>query len=122
MVKLETHLKRNIFEPHPSGIGYNQRGRSRLKKKEFKMKKTKYIEKFNESLNRFKFSEINFTFKDEESYEDNLSDFMFEITGMVSGGLPNDVFTDEELEIIETNFKNIYDAKNQLTQLIESKL
>jgi len=76
------------------------------------MKKIQLFENFTKS----KTIKIN----NKDSYEDNLSNFMFELMGEFGGGLIDDYLTDKEITKIENLFKKYYDAHNELLNEIKS--
>ena len=55
------------------------------------------------------------------SYDDGLSEFMFEVAGKLGGGLPNQYFNHSELVELENIFRKIYDANVDLSNLLCKK-
>ena len=89
--------------------------------------KNKHVKSFNElnyfvSLKNSNISDVMFSFDVKEvSYEDGLSEFMFEVAGKLGGGLPNDYFNNKELTELENIFRKIYDANTDLSNLLYKK-
>ena len=86
--------------------------------------KNKHIKSFNE-LNENKnlnISNVMFSFDVKDiSYDDGLSEFMFEVAGKLGGGLPDQYFNDSELTELENIFRKIYDANTDLSNLLYKK-
>lgn len=73
----------------------------------------------NNTLNIFN---VIFSFDVKDiSYEDGLSEFMFEVAGKLGGGLPTDYFNNEELTELENIFRKIYNANTDLSNLLYKK-
>ena len=59
------------------------------------MKHLKTQQQLNEASEDLNISDVMFSFDVKEvSYEDGLSDFMFEAAGKLGGGLPTDYFSE----------------------------
>jgi hypothetical protein len=67
-------------------------------------------------------SDVMFSFDVKDiSYDDGLSEFMFEVAGKLGGGLPNQYFNHSELVELENIFRKIYDANVDLSNLLYKK-
>lgn len=76
--------------------------------------KIKSFEKFNENLN------INLNIDTKNlNYEDALSEFMFDVSSSLGGGL--EYFTNDDFKKLENIFKKIYDVNIDLFNLLDSK-
>ena len=64
----------------------------------------------------------NKTFDIKKSYDDGLSDFVFDAASEIGGGLPQEYFNVDELIELEIIFRMLYDANIKLNNLIYKKL
>ena len=87
------------------------------------MKDLKTEPQLNIASENLNISDVMFSFNvNEISYEDGLSEFMFEVAGKLGGGLPTDYFNIKELTELETIFRKIYDANADLSNLLCMKI
>jgi hypothetical protein len=85
------------------------------------MKNIKNLNELNENKN-LNISDVMFSFDVKDiSYDDGLSEFMFEVAGKLGGGLPDQYFNHSELNELENIFRKIYDANTDLSNLLYKK-
>lgn len=53
-----------------------------------------------------------------KSYEDALSDFVFDAASKLGGGLPTDYFFEDELTELERIFKKLFDANKEYEEFM----
>ncbi len=85
------------------------------------MKYKRTVKTFEEHQEKLNISNVMFSFNDNENYDDNFSNFLFDLVGELGGGLPTDYFNSTEIDMIERNFRKVYDSYIELSKLMSKK-